>query len=85
MYIGEELNLFEFGVYFPEKCGKRGHAMLIVGYGTDEKTKLDYWIVRNSWSDDFANKGYFRLIRGKPICGQSDFIWFPNFDEENKN
>ena len=25
------------------------HVVSIVGYGRDDKTKKDYWIVRNSW------------------------------------
>ena len=34
-----------------------GHAMLIVGYDLDDKT----YLVRNSWSERWADKGYFRV------------------------
>lgn len=34
-----------------------GHAMLIVGYDTSSKT----WLVRNSWGEGFADRGYFRI------------------------
>lgn len=34
-----------------------GHAMLLVGY--DMATRS--WLVRNSWGEDFADRGYFRI------------------------
>jgi cathepsin L len=41
---------YKSGVYNNPKCSKRpNHAMLLVGYGRDEKTSMDYWLVKNSW------------------------------------
>ena len=52
------------------------HAVLIVGYGTDEDTGLDYWLVKNSWNATWGDKGFFKLAAGKEtilgdfgICG----------------
>lgn len=48
------------------------HAVQMVGYGTDEKTKQPYWLVRNSWGPSWGEKGYIRLARfpGNEICGE---------------
>ena len=37
------------GIYFDTDCSKTNlnHAMLVVGYGTDSITGLDYWILKN--------------------------------------
>jgi C1A family cysteine protease len=43
------------------------HAVNIIGYGTENGVK--YWIGRNSWGDDWGEKGYFRIIRGVNHCG----------------
>jgi len=39
------------------------HVVVLVGYGTDEETGQDYWLVRNSWSPSWGEKGYIRLKR----------------------
>lgn len=49
------------------------HGVLVVGYGTDDTATgdvKDYFRVKNSWSDAWGEKGYFRLAR---------------FDEGNKD
>ena len=56
------------------------HATSLVGYGTDEESGLDYWLVRNSWSPTWGEDGYIRLLREDPsdydsldeICGTDE-------------
>ena len=38
------------------------HAMLAVGY--DEKQK--FWILKNSWGEDWGEGGYIRLEKDAP-------------------
>lgn len=45
-----------------------GHYVSIMGWGTDEKTKMDYWICRNSWGTDWGLVGYFKMKMNLAEC-----------------
>ena len=49
-----------------------GHAVKIVGWGVD--SSVPYWLVANSWNTDWAENGYFRILRGKNECGIEDGV-----------
>lgn len=49
------------------------HGVNLVGYGTTKKG-LKYWIVRNTWGPNWGEGGYFRIARGKGLCGVNKYV-----------
>mmetsp|Transcript_60041 Transcript_60041/g.127173 ORF Transcript_60041/g.127173 Transcript_60041/m.127173 type:complete len:414 (-) Transcript_60041:563-1804(-) len=39
------------------------HAIVAVGFGADDKSGDKYWIIQNSWGNDWGENGYIRLLR----------------------
>ena len=49
---------------FSSPCGADvDHAIVLEGYGTDSKTGLDYYLVRNSWSAGWGEEVRLRRAR----------------------
>ncbi len=60
--VYEDFKYYSSGVYEHVYGSLRGyHAVAIVGYDDDGQ----YWIVRNSWSSDWGEQGYFRVRYGE--------------------
>ena len=83
-------NLYKSGVYTSDKC-KSGtkdvnHAVLAVGYGVDhENGGIPYWIVKNSWGKNWGDEGYFKIVRGKNMCGLASCASYPVLEEKPGN
>jgi hypothetical protein len=41
-------------------------AAVVVGYGKDKST--DFWLLKNSWGEQWGERGYVRLKRGVDMC-----------------
>jgi C1A family cysteine protease len=67
---------YSSGVLTSDSCSssslKLDHAIQVVGYTTDDSTLGDYWIVRNSWGDDWGYDGYIYLAMNENTCGIAD-------------
>ncbi|CAI8041681.1 Cathepsin L [Geodia barretti] len=67
------------GIYCDTDCNQSGlnHAMLVVGYGTDSSSGVDYWILKNSWGKSWGLNGYMKIVRGKNMCGIATAATYP--------
>jgi cathepsin L len=57
--------------------GDTNHAVVVVGYGNDEETGLDYWIIRNSFSKAWGENGYMRIGMHEKTFFEPFFGYYP--------
>jgi cathepsin L len=81
LYVGidsvhESLLRYSSGIYDDSTiaCGRITHALLLVGYGTEHN--VDYWILKNSYSESWGENGYLRMARSLD-CGIKNFVLYP--------
>lgn len=76
--IEADTRTFQFyksGVLDSSSCGTTlDHGVLAVGYGIDSVTGQEYWVVKNSWGEDWGQDGYVYIGRSdstsdEGVCG----------------
>ncbi|MCO5580405.1 hypothetical protein L7F22_034271 [Adiantum nelumboides] len=83
--VVDGFSLFESGVYTSDTCESSpesvNHAVLAVGYNVDE-SGTPYWIIKNSWGENWGMDGYFNMEMGQNMCGIATCASYPVVQEE---
>ncbi|KAK1261648.1 Cysteine proteinase 1 [Acorus gramineus] len=68
------------GVSCPYICGRHlDHGVLLVGYGSEGYSPIrlknkPYWIIKNSWGESWGENGYYKICRGRNVCGVDSMV-----------
>lgn len=83
--VPDEMLFYDSGVLKVESCRHNetqiDHAVVLVGYGTDEHG-TDYYTIRNSWSTYWGDRGYIKVARGDLDCCVSSEAGYPLLDAQ---
>ncbi|CAH2075910.1 unnamed protein product [Thlaspi arvense] len=68
------------GVSCPYICARRlNHGVLLVGYGSAGYAparfkEKPYWIIKNSWGETWGENGFYKICKGRNICGVDSLV-----------
>lgn len=82
IHVTQDLYMYSSGVFVDQSCVKTAlnHAVLLIGYGEDNRSGLKYWTIKNSWGEDWGDGGYFKLLRGSNMCGVASYAVIPTIE-----
>ncbi|RWS14794.1 cathepsin L4-like protein [Dinothrombium tinctorium] len=77
----ESFQFYSHGVYDEPECSSTelDHGVLVVGYGEERSwfKSAKYWIVKNSWGEQWGENGYIKIARGENRCGVATSASYP--------
>ncbi|XP_034366091.1 testin-2-like [Arvicanthis niloticus] len=73
---------YDSGIYYEPQCKTihLNHAVLVIGYSSEgeESDGNSYWLVKNSWSEEWGMKGYMKIAKDwNNHCGIATFTTYP--------
>jgi cathepsin X len=75
---GKPLHTYDGDFIFNDTSAekKTSHVVSIVGWGVDEASEQQYWVIRNSWGQYWASMGFGRVKLGSNVLGiEHKIIW----------
>jgi len=75
----DQMQFYVSGIDKASLCRGRdpNHAMLLVGYGYSREG--NYWLVKNSWGEEWGEQGYYRISTSYGACGIGEMAMLPLF------
>ncbi|XP_052741893.1 digestive cysteine proteinase 1 [Bicyclus anynana] len=73
----DNVDVYHSGIFYDPTCNKRrmNHAVTVVGYG--QREGVDYWIVKNSWGEDWGEDGYILFSATNNNCHILEGAYYP--------
>ena len=70
--VTEDFFSYDGGIFESTTCKNDSliinHSVLFIGYGVDNNSGAEYWLVKNSWGTSWGEEGYMRIKRGVNMC-----------------
>lgn len=86
--VTEKMVFYAGGVFNDPLCSNKhedlGHQVVVTGWGFDESSQQEYWIVRNSWSNAWGIDGYIYIATKNNLCGVTLETTIPNFADKSE-
>ncbi|XP_028749500.1 cathepsin J-like isoform X1 [Peromyscus leucopus] len=79
----DSFRFYKGGIYHEPNCSSYSvnHAVLVVGYGSEgnEKDGESYWLIKNSWGDEWGIEGYMKIAKDRNNhCAIASYAAYPD-------